>query len=45
MNRTARDRTGDHPAPVERIELNEDKLRLRFILAVVFLAVGLGALF
>ena len=45
MNRTARDRTGDHPAPVERIQLNEDKLRMRFILAVVFLAVGLGALF
>ena len=26
MNRTARDRAGDHPAPVQRIELNEDKL-------------------
>ncbi len=45
MNRIARDRTGDHPAPVQRIELNEDKLHLRLILAVVFLAIGLGALF
>ena len=44
MNRTARDRTGDHPAPVQRIELNEDKLHTRFILAVVFLALGVGAI-
>ena len=45
MNRTARDRAGDHPAPVQRIELNEDKLHTRFILAVVFLALGAGAIF
>ena len=42
MNRTARDRTGDGPRPVQRIELNEDKLHMRFILAVVLLAFGVG---
>ncbi len=42
MNRIARDRTGDGPPPVQRIELNEDKLHTRFILAALLLAFGVG---
>ena len=42
MNRTARDTSADHPRPVKRIELNEDKLHVRFILVALLLAFGVG---
>ena len=44
MNRYSRDRRESQPKPVERIELNEDKLPQRLILVAVLLVIGIGAL-
>ncbi len=45
MKRTARDKTQQPtPAPVEKIELSDKHTTLRLVLALVFLAIGAGAL-
>ena len=44
MNRYARDKRESQPKPVERIELNEDKLPQRLILVAVLLVIGIAAL-
>lgn len=43
MKRTARDRTYDQPAPVERVELNEKHPRARMIILIVAIVVALIA--